>query len=102
MLKYIDFATVNAAALRALPLILSRWLPDGKRRGCEFVAKNPTRPDRTPGSFSINLVTGKWADFATGDRGIGVISLAAYLFRLTQPEAARFVAAMLGIREGQT
>jgi hypothetical protein len=101
MIKCIDFTTVNAAALRALTLILPRWLPDGKRRGREFVAKNPTRADRTPGSFSINLVTGKWADFATDDRGIGVISLAAYLFHLTQPEAARFVAAMLGLREGQ-
>lgn len=102
MNKRINFAAVNAVALRALPLILSRWLPDGKRLGREFVARNPTRADRTLGSFSINLVTGKWADFATQDRGIGVISLAAYLFHLTQPEAARFVAAMLGIREDQT
>jgi len=85
-----------------MPLILQRWLPDGKRQGREFVAKNPTRADRTRGSFSINLVNGKWADFATEDRGIGVISLAAYLFHLTQPEAARLVAAMLGIRECQT
>jgi hypothetical protein len=101
MRRRINFGIINAVALCALPLILSRWLPDGKRQGREFVAKNPTRADRTPGSFSINLVTGKWADFATGDRGIGVISLAAYLFHLTQPEAARFVAAMLGLREGQ-
>ena len=100
--KRIDFTAVNTAAVPALPLILQRWLPDGKRQGREFVAKNPTRADRTLGSFSINLATGKWADFATEDRGIGVISLAAYLFHLTQPEAARFVAAMLGIREGQT
>jgi hypothetical protein len=102
MSKRINFVIINEVALRALPLIVARWLPDGKRQGREFVAKNPTRPDRTLGSFSINLVTGKWADFATEDRGIGVISLAAYLFHLTQPEAARFVAAMLGIREGQT
>ena len=101
MTRRIDIKAVNAAALQALPIILPRWLPDGKRQGREFVARNPTRADRTPGSFSINLVTGKWADFATGDRGIGVISLAAYLFHLTQPEAARFVAAMLGLREGQ-
>jgi hypothetical protein len=101
MSKRIDFAAIDMVALRAMPLILQRWLPDGKRQGREFLAKNPTRADRTAGSFRINLVTGKWADFATGDRGIGVISLAAYLFRLTQPEAARFVAAMLGLREGE-
>jgi hypothetical protein len=101
MNKCINFAAVNEVALGALPLILSRWLPDGKRLGREFVARNPTRADRAAGSFRINVVTGKWADFATNDRGSGVISLAAYLFRLSQPEAARFVAGMLGIREGQ-
>ena len=99
---FVEFLPAEIGRRQALPLILQRWLPDGKRQGREFVAKNPTRADRTLGSFSINLATGKWADFATEDRGIGVISLAAYLFHLTQPEAARFVAAMLGIREGQT
>jgi hypothetical protein len=37
-------------------------------------------PDQNPGSFSINVRTGRWADFATGDKGGDVISLAAYLF----------------------
>ena len=100
-LKNVDFGAINQAALRALPLILHRWLPDGRRQGREFVAKNPTRADRSAGSFRINTITGKWADFATNDRGSGVISLAAYLFRLSQPEAARLVAGMLGIREGK-
>ena len=96
----VDFTAVNAAALHALPLILLRWLPDGKRHGREFVAKNPTRADGSPGSFSINMVTGKWGDFATGDRGGDPISLAAYLFDLSQVDAARRVADMLGLREG--
>jgi hypothetical protein len=100
MNERINFNTINEVALPALPLILSRWLPNGKRQGREFVARNPTRADRTPGSFSINLVNGKWADFATGDRGVGVVSLAAYLFHLSQPEAARFVAGMVGVGEG--
>ncbi len=42
-MKRVDFSAINAAANRALPLILMRWLPDGKRQGREFVAKNPTR-----------------------------------------------------------
>ena len=46
------------------------------------MARNPTRPDRRPGSFKINLTTGRWADFATGDRGGDPVSLAAYLFGL--------------------
>jgi hypothetical protein len=70
-----------------------------KRKGREFIAKNPTRADGNPGSFSINLVTGKWSDFATGDRGGDPISLAAYLFGLSQVDAARRVADMLGLLE---
>jgi len=97
MSKRIDFAAVNAVALRALPLILPRWLPDGKRHGREFVAKNPTRADRSTGSFSINLVTGKWSDFATNDRGGDPVSLAAYLFGLSQADAARRLADMLNV-----
>ena len=73
----IDFEGINRAALAALLAILDRWLPDGRVEGREYVACNPRRSDRRPGSFKINLVTGKWADFATGDKGGDVISLAA-------------------------
>jgi len=96
----VDFARVNAAALSALPSLLSRWLPDGRAQGREYVALNPRRADRHAGSFKINLRSGRWADFATGDKGGDVVSLAAYLHGLSQVEAARRVAAMLGIAEG--
>ena len=94
----IDFAAVNGAALSALPALLARWLPGGVARGPEYVALNPKRADRRPGSFSINLRTGKWADFATGDKGGDVVSLAAYLSGTRQIEAARALAEMLGVR----
>ena len=55
------------------------------------------RSDRRPGSFSVNTRTGRWADFATGDRGGDVVSLAAYLHGLRQAEAARKLADMLGL-----
>lgn len=84
-------------ALPVLPAILARWLPGGRRQGREYVARNPCRADRQPGSFSINLATGRWADFATGDSGSDVVSLAAYLHDLGQAEAARQMAHMLGI-----
>jgi hypothetical protein len=61
-------------------------------------ARNPRRADRRPGSFRINLNTGRWADFATGDGGGDVVSLAAYLFSISQAEAARQIAGMLGIK----
>jgi hypothetical protein len=94
----LDFARVNAAALPRLPDLLRRWLPDGRRCGAEWVARNPTRPDRRAGSFSVNVHTARWADFATGDRGGDPVSLAAYLHGLGQGEAARRLADMLGVR----
>ncbi|OPH81914.1 hypothetical protein [Nitrobacter vulgaris] len=95
----IDFVRVNMAALSALPSLLARWLPCGRREGREYIARNPRRADRTAGSFRINIITGRWADFATGDTGGDPVSLAAYLFDLSQFEAARRLAAMLGIHE---
>ncbi len=93
----LDFDRINRAALAVLPALVARWLPDGHREGGEWVARNPRRADRRPGSFRVNLATGKWADFATGDRGGDVVSLAAYLGGIGQAEAARNLADMLGM-----
>jgi hypothetical protein len=100
----IDFAAVNRAALARLPDILARWLPGGRIEGTEYVALNPRRADQRPGSFKINLDTGRWADFAVADaRGRDVVSLAAYLGGVGQSEAAERLAGMLGIgtRDGR-
>ena len=100
MTAAIDFESINAAALPALPALCARWMPGGKRIGREYVTLNPTRADRRAGSFKVNLQTGRWADFATGDKGGDVVSLAAYLFGLRQTDAARRLADALGISEG--
>ncbi len=92
-----DYASVNAAALRVLPTLLRHWLPDGHREGREWVARNPLRADRRTGSFKINIGTGRWSDFATGDAGGDVVSLAAYLAGLGQADACRRLARLLGI-----
>ena len=93
----LNFAAINNAVLPVLPVLLARWAPDGITRGCEYVARNPTRADRCPGSFKVNIRTGRWADFATGDKGGDVVSLAAYLAGTGQVEAARNLAGMLGL-----
>jgi hypothetical protein len=93
----IDFRKISDAAAASAETIVRRWLPDGRRDGREWVARNPRRADRRKGSFKVNLRTGAWGDFATDDRGGDLISLAAYLFGLTQAEAAERVADMLGI-----
>ncbi len=94
----IDFPAINRTALASLPALLRRWLPDGRLVGREYTARNPTRADRQPGSFRINVNSGRWADFATGDKGGDVVSLAAYLSGTGQGEAARALASMLGVR----
>lgn len=95
--RRLDFAAINAAALRELPALLARWLPNGRVNGREYEARNPRRGDRHPGSFRVNLRTGRWSDFATGDRGGDPVSLAAFLFDLSQIDAARRLADMLGV-----
>jgi hypothetical protein len=95
-----DFAAVNRAALVILPALLERWLPGGRIEGVEYMALNPRRSDHRPGSFKINMRTGRWADFATGDRGGDPVSLAAFLAGTRQAEAARRLAAMLGLDAG--
>jgi len=96
----LDFGAVNRAALADLQTILQRWLPDGKARGEEYIARNPTRADRHMGSFKVNLSNGRWADFATGDAGGDPVSLAAYLGNLSQRDAAIALARMLGVSHG--
>lgn len=93
----IDFDTINREALACLPALLARWLPDGRRQGHEWSARNPTRADHRPGSFRVNLATGRWADFSTGDRGGDPVSLLAYLAGTGQGDAARSLAQILGI-----
>ena len=92
----LDFQSINRRASGQMRAILSHLIPGGVVRGEEYIVRNPTRTDRRPGSFKINLRTGHWADFATGDRGGDVISLVAYVNRIGQLEAARLIAEMIG------
>lgn len=94
--KTLDFARINLVCLRNLPDLLAAWLPDGRAMGGEWVARNPTRDDRRAGSFRINMTNGRWADFATHDRGGDPISLYAYLNRLGQAQAARALCDLWG------
>ena len=94
---FVDFGAVNAAARANLLSVLERVLPTGRRERREYLALNPRRADRRLGSFQINIETGKWADFATGDRGGDPISLIAYVENISQFDAALRLAQMLGV-----
>jgi putative DNA primase/helicase len=96
MNPHIDFDGINRTALAQMRSFLGQLLPGGKIEGHEYVVCNPTRNDRNPGSFKINMRTGTWADFATGDTGNDLISLAAYVRGMRNGKAAVDVAAMVG------
>lgn len=95
----IDFAAINAAALPHLEALCRRWLPGGRRISAEWTCGS-LRGE--PGaSCRVNLRTGRWADFASGERGGDVVSLAAAVARIGQAEAARNLARMLGMECGE-
>ena len=100
---HIDFVAIAREAVMMLPAVLARVLPGGRVVGREYVVLNPRRIDHHLGSFKIRLTGGRagaWADFATDDRGGDVISLVAYIEQISQQEAARRLARMLGIDHG--
>lgn len=90
------FSRVHEQAMPFLPAILHRVLPQGKVDGREYLALNPRRADSALGSFKVNLLTGKWADFAVNASGGDVTSLVAYVLCLSQSDAARAVLRMIG------
>ena len=69
----IDFKTINEKAIDSAEKVVSNWIPNGSRNGNEWIALNPTRNDSSKGSFSINLLTGIWKDFATNDAGADLV-----------------------------
>jgi len=91
------FEEVNLAARGRIETLCRDWLERPRRSGPNLFALNPTRADRNVGSFCINVQSGVWADFATGDRGGDVISLYAYCKGVSQIDAARALADILGV-----
>jgi hypothetical protein len=96
----IDFNRINSQALVSLEAVCRRLLPNGRRAGHEYLAINPRRCDRGLGSFKINLRTGVWCDFSSGDKGSDPVSLVAFIENCRQGEAARKLARMLGLGAG--
>lgn len=89
---------VSAAALEYAELLLSEWLPEGKRQDNEWQARNTVRGDRHAGSFGVSLTSGKWNDFADSEaRGSDLVSLLSYLRGCRQVDAAMEIDARLGL-----
>lgn len=95
-MSQIDFKGLARDVLAVSDRVMERWLPEARLQGDEFVALNPTRVDRRPGSFQINRRSGKWHDFATGDGGSDLVSLVAYIDGVSQAEAAHRLQSLVG------
>jgi hypothetical protein len=93
----IDFRRINAAAVRNGEAVAQAFLPDGRREGREWTARNPRRADRRLGSFKVNLDSGKGADFASGDRFSDFVGMVAFVEAISQREAALRLAEALGV-----
>lgn len=100
MSVHVEIQRIADAALHTVDQLLTDWLPDGNRKGKEYWSTNPARGDRTPGSFSINMHSGIWHDFASGDKGGDLVSLLAYLRGCRQIDAASMIARQLGLPFG--
>lgn len=80
-----DFKALARQLLNESRDYLPRWFPFGKAVGREFCVGNLAGE---PGdSLKINMNTGKWADFASGDSGLDLISLFAAIRGIKNGEA---------------
>lgn len=91
------FKEVARLSLAQAPSVLEQLLPGGRFEGDEYVVINPTRKDNKPGSFKINWKTGVWSEFATGDSGNDLISLAAYIKHLSQGKAKDLISELIDL-----
>jgi hypothetical protein len=83
----IAFEVLAAHLLADISGILQIWLPNGRRQGREWCVGS-LQGERGQ-SLQINIDSGRWSDFATGDKGGDLISLYAALHGLSQGDAAQ-------------
>lgn len=90
----IDYEGLNRSLLNRARDLFQSWYPNGRFEGKEFKIGN--RSGEVGGSLSIDINTGLWADFATGDKGGDIVSYYAYKEGLKQGEAATALSKEIG------
>jgi putative DNA primase/helicase len=88
--KKLDFEGLAKTLLGRARELLPSWLPGGKLRGHEFLVGNLS--GEAGESLSININTGKWADFAADLKGGDLISLYAAINSIGQGDAYKRLA----------
>ena len=83
----IDFQSLASRLLSQARSLLPSWFPAGKMHGHEFCVGDLAGSEGE--SLKINVVTGRWQDFSTGDKGGDLISLYAAMHGIKQSEAVK-------------
>lgn len=82
----INFAALNAALLPMAETLVRQWLPDGEKVGVNYMCGSTAGGKGS--SCGVNVKTGAWSDFATGEAGRDLISLYAANMGLSPAQAA--------------
>ena len=82
----IQFKALADALLPRAETLLPNWLPGGHRNGHEWTCGSLA--GEAGSSCSVNMVNGKWADFASGEQGTDLLSLYAAIHGLLMHKAA--------------
>lgn len=94
----VDFAALAAALLERADTLVPQWLRGGKRRGHEWVCGNLAGDEGD--SCSVNLTTGRWADFSSDEKGGDLVSLYAAIEGINNGQAAHALMQQLGWQVG--
>ena len=98
-----ELADIKALLVARIESLARQLAPEGNRSGHYWMARNPMRDDRTPGSFWINLggkAPGTWKDAATGEKG-DALALIMGVMRCDFPKALDWARAWLGLSNMQ-
>lgn len=96
----LDFNGLGAHLLNQIRILLPDWLPGGRINGHEWCCGDLRGG---PGdSMRVNMNTGRWADFASNDKGGDLISLYAAVYGKNQVEAFRELCEQSGYNPTQT
>jgi predicted P-loop ATPase len=95
MTERVNFSSLAEALLLRAESLVPTWLPGGRHQGPEYVCADLSGGSGR--SFSVNLKSGQWADFASDLKGGDLISLYAAIHGMNQGEAARELQAQLGM-----
>jgi len=93
----INFRALADSLLSMAEHVVPQWLPGGARRGFEWVCGSLQGGEGT--SCSVNMHTGQWGDFATGEQGGDLLSLYAAIHGLSQGKAAVSAAREYGLED---